>query len=1020
MEDDFAIGLDLGTTFSCIGVYRKGGVEIIPNSIGEKITPSIVIFKDDEILVGEDTTDFLVKYYDNCLYEVKRLIGLDFSKNDYAEEVKKLPFKVIMPTERHKQADIEVVINKEKKIYSPTEISSLIIKKMVHNAENYLHKRIKKLVITVPAYFSENQKKLTSQAAEMLKLDVIKIINEPTAAALAYGFTEDQSKDKYILVFDLGGGTFDVSILSFESEKDNKENVNTKNLSVLSTSGDMHLGGEDFDNALVDYVIREQRIDQDKIRKNNQAMKRLKVACENAKKNLSLSNTTNLRLNNLLDNVDINVVITKKAFESECKPLFERLKIPLLTAISEAEKKMKTLKKDFSKDSIDEVILVGGSTRIPKVKEFVKSFFPNKKINDTINPDEAVAYGATLQAEKILYNRDKIISNFHILDIAPFSLGIATKNKSKDEELQKEGLEMSVIIKRGTPLPTFNNQEYVTTADNQTRVSLEIYEGEKKYVKYNHLLTKTTITGLSPKPKGETKISVEFKIDVNGILYVKAIEESEKNGKKIELTIKNDDISFSKEEMEKMKKKMEEMSEKLKYKELTGEIDYSNFKATLKTYKDAYDKCPEDDEDNKILYLTNFNETLEEFIDGFGEVFDNETLLEKYYLYVKELFLSYIEILKYGLDKSEQKSVFERIEKYIKIFTNKSSGYLDSLIEMLSELQKNRKNKILFYNLIIFVMENLNNLGKECIQSNKEFSKYHSLMYFEQSNSYFEKYLKNIDEAKLDKKNLESLKAQKKICIDYMNDIKSGAIILIEETLRQGRVFDAKAGGYESLRTGWTHGMNILFNPAKKEEELLLTLKEFEKIFSSILITNETPGEEKEHIESLEKEAVCIANILKINDLLGKITKKNQYLIGLSDRCDLIIEKLKNVKDKQWYQEFITIKNKIEELKTPQQTYNELFQKVREENPQIFDEIDEKFKKGKNEFIEFIITKYPYKNIENDKKERDFKEYNPDLIFFLSKKYTPESFMKGNKKSELDHCIKHEISSKLNNLITKI
>jgi L1 cell adhesion molecule like protein len=426
---------------------------------------------------------------------------------------------------------------------------------MVHNAENYLHKKIKKLVITVPAYFSENQKKLTSQAAEMLNLDVIKIINEPTAAALAYGFTEDQSKDKNILVFDLGGGTFDVSILSFESEKDNNENVNTKNLSVLSTSGDMHLGGEDFDNALVDFVIEKQKIDKKMIRKNNQAIKRLKVACENIKKILSKSDKTTLRINNILDKVDINVDISKTEFENICKPLIQRLEIPLNNAIAEARKKMQILKKHFSENNIDEIILVGGSTRIPMVKKFVKNFFKTQKINDTINPDEAVAYGATLQAEKILYNRDKIISNFHILDITPFSLGVATKNNSNDEELQKEGLEMSVIIKRGTPLPTFNIQTYETVKNNQTIVELEIYEGEKKYVKYNHLLTKTTITGLSPKPKGETKISVEFKIDVNGILYVKAIEESEKNGKKIELTIKNDDISFSNEEMEKNEEK---------------------------------------------------------------------------------------------------------------------------------------------------------------------------------------------------------------------------------------------------------------------------------------------------------------------------------------------------------------------------------------------------------------------------------------------------------------------------------
>ena len=267
----------------------------------------------------------------------------------------------------------------------------------------------------------------------MLNLDVIKIINEPTAAALAYGFTEDQSQDKNILVFDLGGGTFDVSILSFENEKNNQENVNAKNLSVLATSGDIHLGGEDFDNYLVNYVIEKANIKEDKIRKNNQAIKKLKVACENAKKILSSSDKTTIRINNVLDKIDINVEITKDEFERICQPLIDKLNIPLNSAISEAEKKMRELNRKFSKEDIDEVILIGGSTRIPKVKEFVKDFFPSKRINDSINPDEAVAYGATLQAEKLLYNSDKIISNFHILDITPFSLLIAIKNNSKDE-----------------------------------------------------------------------------------------------------------------------------------------------------------------------------------------------------------------------------------------------------------------------------------------------------------------------------------------------------------------------------------------------------------------------------------------------------------------------------------------------------------------------------------------------------------------------------------------------------------
>ena len=1006
MEDDYAIGLDLGTTFSCIGVYKNGGVEIIPNSVGEKITPSIVIFKDNEILVGEDTIDDLVKYYDNCLYEVKRLIGLDFSKKNYQEEIEKLPFKVILPTQRNKQADIEVVINKQKKTFSPTEISSLIIKKMVHNAENYLHKKIKKLVITVPAYFSENQKKLTSQAAEMLNLDVIKIINEPTAAALAYGFTEDQSKDKNILVFDLGGGTFDVSILSFENEKDNKENVNKKNLSVLSSSGDMHLGGEDFDNALVDFVLEKQNIDEKMIRKNNHAIKRLKVACENIKKNLSISDKTTLRINNLLDKVDINLEITKQEFENICLPLIERLKLPLNNAIAEAGKKMQALKKDFTKDDIDEVILVGGSTRIPMVKNFVKNFFPKKKINDRINPDEAVAYGATLQAEKILYNRDKIISNFHILDITPFSLGLATKNISNDEELQKEGLEMSVMIKRGTPLPTFNVQTYTTVKDNQTTVQLEIYEGERKYVKYNHLLTKTTITGLSPKPKGETKISVEFKIDVNGILYVKAIEESEKNGKKIELTIKNDDITFTNEEMEKMKKKMEEMSKDVKYKELTQGMDYSNIKTTLKTYQDAYDNCGEDEEENKQIYLNNFNETLEDFIDKFNKDFDNETLLEKYYLYVQQLFSSYIKTLECELDKSEQKTIFNKIKKYLLIFIDKSSAYLDNLVETLSKMPKSKKKD--FYLLIIFIMEKLNELGGKCIKEKKEFSKYHSLMYFEQARSYYEKYLEKVNPALFKKESLDSLNLQKKIFTENIQDINSGAIIL-EKNLQEGRVFDGK--GYEALGTGFTKGLNNLnINPAQKEVDLLLKLKEYERILSSILISNEPS----------EKEAKCIVSILIINNLLGKINKKNKYLFALSDKCELIIDHFKIDKNIDWYKSFLPIKKKIDSLKTSEENYNTLFLKVRQKNPEIFDEIDEQFRKHKGtiKFIDFIITKYPYKGFEKGQKELDLTKYTTDLAYQLSKKYTPDSYMQGNPQSELEHCIKHEIAAKLSNLIT--
>ncbi len=303
LEDEYAIGLDLGTTFSCIGVYRNGGVEIIPNIIGEKITPSVVIItKNSKILVGEETNDFLVKNYDNCIYEVKRFIGREIDEEERKKLQEKFPFKIVT-SNKGNFPEIKIKGKWKEIIYSPVEISSYIIKKMIFNAEKYLNKAITKLVITVPAYFSDSQRALTRQAAEALGLKVLRIINEPTAAALAYGFDEKQDHNSTILIFDLGGGTFDVSILSLEKDKDKNE---TK-FEVLGTSGDSNLGGEDLDNALVELVLRKINDEEivAQIRKDKQAMKRLKVACENAKKLLSISEEANILINEIIRNVDL-------------------------------------------------------------------------------------------------------------------------------------------------------------------------------------------------------------------------------------------------------------------------------------------------------------------------------------------------------------------------------------------------------------------------------------------------------------------------------------------------------------------------------------------------------------------------------------------------------------------------------------------------------------------------------------------------------------------------------------------
>ena len=530
LDDDYAIGLDLGTTFSCIGVYKNKGVEIIPNRLNEKSTPSVVIMMGDENdefkpVVGEDTIDYLVKNYDTCIYEIKRLIGREFSDPKFQKEKEKLPFNIV---NNDGFPEVEIKINGKSRTFSPVEISSFIIKKMILNAENYLHKEINKIVITVPAYFNDSQRKLTKQAAESLGLKVIRVINEPTAADLSYGFDKKNKINENILVFDLGGGTFDVSILKIKNDENNPDKISFQ---VLGTSGDTHLGGEDFDNELVDYFLHKRKDQEEEIRKDKQAIKKLKIACENIKKTLSISEECFLRINNFYKNQDFTEKITRKEFEEKCANLFNKFDVSLNDALKVAK---------LTKEDINEVILVGGSTRIPKVKEKIKQFFQKCKINDFINPDEAVAYGATLVAEKIMHNADASINNFLLLDVTPLSLGTNVVNKSQDPNIKKEGDLMSIIIKRGTILPTFSIKNYLTTKNDSTKMSIDIYEGEKKYVKKNHLLKKSIIKGLTKRPKGKTKVIVKFAVDINGILNVSAKEEAE-NGQTLELTIEDNE-----------------------------------------------------------------------------------------------------------------------------------------------------------------------------------------------------------------------------------------------------------------------------------------------------------------------------------------------------------------------------------------------------------------------------------------------------------------------------------------------
>ena len=1033
--DEYAIGLDLGTTFSCIGVYRNGWVEIIPNRIGEKITPSVVIITNDsKILVGEETNEFLVQNYDSCIYEVKRLIGKKISEEERKQLQEKFPFQIVT-SNKGNFPEIKINSNGKEVIYSPVEISSLIIKKMVFNAEKYLGKTITQLVITVPAYFNDSQRALTRQAAEALGLKVLRIINEPTAAALAYGFDEKQKHSSNILIFDLGGGTFDVSILSLNKDK----GKNTTEFEVLGTSGDTNLGGEDFDNALVELVLKKIHYPADtieQIRQNKQAMKRLKVACENTKKILSVSEEANIWINEIIKDVSIIDIIRRIEFEIECKPLFDKLIDPIDKALKIANEKKKNI-------VIDEVILVGGSTRIPKIKEIVSKKFPNSKINDSINPDEAIAYGATIEAEKILYHQDDKIQNFSLLDITPFSLGTDVKNESKDPEVHKEGPLMDVIIKRGVHIPTSFSKTYATTSDNQKSVSIDIFEGEKKYIKYNHLLKKSNIDNLTPRPKGQTKVEMKFDIDVNGILNVEARELSNDNkGQVVNLVIKNDEVNLTKNEMEELRKKMVDLVGKFGEHNEGNNNDYINIKGVLKQYYDAFEKFKkdkgEDDDDNNddgIIYITNYYTTLESFINKFDKNFDNETVLYKFYLYIKDLFLKYLEALKLGLDRGDKKHIFEKINDYIQIFINKSSGYLNELIEILSSLKKG-KNKVNFFQIIAFVVKKLCEFGQTCIFSNKPFCKYHSIIYFEQSNSYYEKYFPKIKEDKgKDNKNnnpgieggnekrenisflpaneIESLNNAHKSCLNFLRDIKSGAILLCEEFLKKDELINENLILTAENGRGITEQQNLYNLDKMNRENQKIYLDNYEKLLSEIQVSK----------EFTKKEALCIANIIKINFFMSKtFSNKPRYLIYLARRCETIVEHLKLNKNEKWYLEFQDLYKKLKENEPTDQNYQEQLSEMKEKYPDVFRIIEDNFNTmSPKEFIKFIIKEHPYKYIEKDS-DKNFDEDTPELLRFLLKKYLPDDYrpMESREDTVLRYCIVHEISKKLNYLYSSV
>ena len=989
---DLPIGIDLGTTFSCIGVYRNAAVEIIPNEKGDRTTPSVVSFLDDDIYVGEQTEYKRLKNPKNKIYAVKRIIGRNFDDKEVQEDINKFSYTV---KNNNGRPQIEVDSNGIK-ICSPEEISAKVLVKLKESAESFLQQKIKKVVITVPAYFTERKKQATKNAGEIAGLDVIKIINEPTAASLAYGFGKcqnnndnilgksiilnnksyentfrsynynenDQYKDnetQKILVFDLGGGTLDVTLLELEID----------DITVKGHKGIMHLGGEDFDNILLQYCIEEfkkkTKIDLNKEEYLRQKF-RLKEHCEKAKRELSYINETEIEYESIVNGNDLFIKLTRAKFEDLCKDIFNKCKEPILELLKDSKE---------DKKNIDKIVLVGGSTRIPKIQSIIQELFDGKEINKKLNPDEAVAYGATIEAAMEMGEYSEYIT---LLDVCPFSLGIAIEEKEYYKEF---GLLMDKIINKGSKLPCKKVKNYIPVEDFQKSVTIQVFEGENKFIKDNYPLGNFELIDLPYKKKNDIHIEITFNLNENSILTVTGIVKE--NNCTNSIVIKNNKGGLSRDEIENAKLKLEneeygkdlgsiialERNTKYEMNELIKKINNSSIK------------------EEQLKLLNDLNNIIEQFLELFKEKMeDNDMYLEKIHFYLNYLFNSYSLILDFNsdfIDEEEQDKIVTKIKKYLKIFEKRGTSYCSSLIE-------------------IFYKNNDNIFGELCIQILGYYSQRGTELYFDNNKKYAKHFLE------------EALQINEKLSVEQRVRNNSELLTILDNCKELINIM--KAESIDNYCKSFSKYNLIKEDEFKTDEEKIDILDRFKEALKYL-------KDPKKRADKLLK-SIFLANIIKIEYKMFQ-SNNYDYLLKMIEECiQLKMQVPENCDstDLAWFDEICKYKINIEEKqKKARDNPNEEENIIKESLINELKNIEDKFKEGKKNFLFYILKNHKPNGLDdsfifNDINDFEVKynEQGTRFIKTMRKLYHPQHYRGFRIEERKIHYIMREISAKLNSL----